>query len=150
VPPHDPGNPIPKGEQRSNQTHASTTDPDALLARKSMAKRPSSAKGNLLAEKPHNLIVNAELSQANGTTERDAALVMLEKIPGRKRVTLGAKKGYDTRDSVAECGNLDVDAAHGTEHQAEQGHRHRHRTPAIPDTKSARRRGRESKSTAAG
>ena len=110
-PPDDPGNPSVDfhGEQRSNQTHASTTDPDALLARKGHGKEAKlSYNGNLLVENRHSLIVNTEVFQANGTAERDAALVMLEQIPGGKRVTLGADKGYDTRDFVAECRNLQV------------------------------------------
>ena len=61
-----------------------------------------------MVENRHSLIVNTEVFQANGTAERDAALVMLEQIPGGKRVTLGADKGYDTRDFVAECRNLQV------------------------------------------
>src|SRR5262252_10086541 len=107
----DPGNPTVDfhGEKRSNQTHASTTDPDALLARKGSGKEAKlSYSGNLLVENRHSLIVNTEVFQANGTAERDAALVMLEQIPGGKRVTLGADKGYDTRDFVAECRNLKV------------------------------------------
>jgi hypothetical protein len=64
----------------------------------------------------HNPIVNAELSQASSTAERNAALVMLEPIPGGKRVTLGADKGCDTRDFLGSAGR-------GTEHHAEQGHR---------------------------
>ena len=63
-----------------------------------------SYNGNLLAENRHHLIVNAGLSQANGMAERDAALVMLEQILGGKRVTLGADKGYDTRDFVGSAG----------------------------------------------
>jgi hypothetical protein len=110
-PPDDPGNPTIDfhGETRSNQTHESTTDPDALLARKGSGKEAKlSYTGNLLVENRNGLIVTTELFQANGTAERDAALVMLEQIPGNHRVTLGADKGYDTRDFVAECRNLKV------------------------------------------
>jgi transposase len=110
-PPDDPGNPTIDfhGETRSNQTHESTTDPDALLARKGSGKEAKlSYTGNLLVENRNGLIVTTELFQANGTAERDAALVMLEQIPGNHRVTLGADKGYDTRDFVAECRNLQV------------------------------------------
>src|SRR5207247_10178541 len=97
------------GETRSNQTHESTTDPDALLARKGTGKEAKlSYTGNLLVENRNGLIVTTELFQANGTAERDAALVMLEQIPGEQRVTVGADKGYDTRDFVAECRNLQV------------------------------------------
>jgi transposase len=110
-PPDDPGNPTVNfhGEKRSNQTHASTTDPDALLARKGNGKEAKlSYNGNLLMENRHGLILSTEVFQANGTAERDAALVMLEQIPGRQRVTVAGDKGYDTRDFVAECRNLGV------------------------------------------
>jgi len=111
TPPGDPGNPSVDfhGEKRSNQTHESTTDPDARLARKGNGKEAKlSYNGNLLTENRNGLIVNTELFQANGTAERDAALVMLEQIPGGRRVTVGADKGYDTKDFVAECRHLQV------------------------------------------
>jgi transposase len=110
-PPDDPGNPTVDfhGEKRSNQTHESTTDPDALLARKGNGKEAKlSYCGNLAIENRNGLIVDTELFQANGTAERYAALVMLERIPGAERVTVGADKGYDTKDFVAECRNLNV------------------------------------------
>jgi transposase len=110
-PPDDPGNPTVnfRGEKRSNQTHESKTDPDALLARKSDGKESKlSYSGNLLVENRNGLIVNAEVFLANGTAERDAALVMLEQIPGEKQVTVGGDKGFDTRDFVAECRHLGV------------------------------------------
>ena len=111
TPPDDPGNPTIDfhGEARSNDTHESTTDPDALLARKSDGKEAKlSYNGNLLVENRNGLILTTEVFQANGTAERDAALVMLEQIPGAHRVTVGADKGYDTRDFIAECRNLQV------------------------------------------
>jgi transposase len=111
APPDDPGNPTVDfhGEKRSNETHASTTDPDALLARKGKGKEAKlSYNGNLLAENRNGLIVATEVFQANGTAERDAALVMLEQIPGGGRVTVGADKAYDTQDFVAESRNLHV------------------------------------------
>jgi transposase len=111
TPPDDPGNPTVDfhGETRANDTHESTTDPDALLARKGGGKEAKlSYNGNLLIENRHGLIVTTEVFQANGTAERDAALVMLEQIPGTHRVTVGADKGYDTKDFVAECRNLRV------------------------------------------
>jgi transposase len=110
-PPDDPGNPTIDfhGEKRSNQTHESTTDPDALLARKGSGKEAKlSYNGNLLIENRNGLIITTELFQANGTAERDAALVMLEQLPGTNRVTVGADKAYDTKDFVAECRNLKV------------------------------------------
>src|SRR5262247_3934519 len=87
-PPDDPGNPTVNfhGEKRSNETHESTTDPDARLARKGNGKEAKlSYNGNLLVENRNGLIITTELFQANGTAERDAALVMLEQLPGNKR-----------------------------------------------------------------
>ncbi len=110
-PPDDPGNPTVDfhGEKRSNQTHQSTTDADALLARKGSGKEAKlSYNGNLLTENRNGLIVNVEVFPANGLAERAAAMAMLEKIPGDQRVTVGADKGYDTRDFVAECRHLHV------------------------------------------
>ena len=110
-PPDDPGNPTVNfhGERRSNQTHASKTDPEAQMARKGEGKESKlSYSGNLLVENRNGLIVNAEVFLANGTAERDAALVMLEQIPGGKLVTVGGDKGFDTRDFVAECRHLGV------------------------------------------
>lgn len=110
-PPDDPGNPTVDfhGEKRSNETHESTTDPDALLARKGNGKEAKlSYNGNLLIENRNGLIITTELFQANGTAERDAALVMIERLPGDNRVTVGADKAYDTRDFVAECRNMQV------------------------------------------
>ena len=109
TPPDDPGNPTVDfhGEKRSNQTHESTTDPDALLARKGNGKEAKlSYNGNLLIENRNGLIMTTELLQANGTAERDAALVMIEQLPGNNRVTVGADKAYDTKDFVAECRNM--------------------------------------------
>jgi transposase len=110
-PPDDPGNPTVnfRGEKRSNQTHESKTDPEALLARKGEGKESKlSYCGNLLVENRNGLIVDTEVFQANGTAERDAALVMLEQIPGTKPVTVAGDKGFDTRDFVKECRNLGV------------------------------------------
>jgi transposase len=111
APPDDPGNPTVNfhGESRRNDTHESSTDADALLARKGNGKEAKlSYNGNLLTENRNGLIVNTEVFQANGTAERDAALIMLEQIPSTRRVTVGADKGYDTRDFVAECRHLKV------------------------------------------
>jgi transposase len=110
-PPDDPGNPTVDfhGQRRSNQTHASKTDADAKLARKGAGKEAKlSYSGNLLVENRNGLIVNAELLEANGRAERDAALLMLEQVPGFRRVTAGADKGYDTAEFVAECRHLGV------------------------------------------
>jgi transposase len=110
-PPDDPGNPTVDfhGERRSNETHESKTDPEAQLARKGPGKESKlSYTGNLLVENRNGLIVAAEVFQANGTAERDAALVMLEKLPGTQPVTVGGDKGFDTQGFVAECRNMNV------------------------------------------
>jgi len=107
----DPGNPTVNfhGEKRSNRTHESKTDPDAKLARKSDGKEAKlSYSGNLLVENRNGLIVNARAWEANGTAERDTALMMLEQIPGSGRVTVGGDKGFDTADFVAECRHMQV------------------------------------------
>jgi transposase len=112
VPPgDDPGNPTVNfhGEERSNETHESKTDPESKLARKGPGKEAKlSYCGNLLVENGNGLIVQAEVFQANGTAERDAALVMLEQIPGQQQVTVGGDKGFDTAGFVAECRNVNV------------------------------------------
>lgn len=91
-PPDDPGNPTVDfhGERRSNETHESRTDADARLARKSGGHESKLAYcGNVLIDNRND----AELLQANGTAERDAALLMAERIEGGKRVTVAADKG---------------------------------------------------------
>ncbi len=110
-PPDDPGNPTVnfRGEKRSNETHASKTDPDALLARKGNGKESKlSYSGNLLVENRNGLIVDAQVFQALGTAERDAALSMLGKVSGTGWLTVGGDKGFDTFGFVAECRNLRV------------------------------------------
>ena len=90
-----------KGQKRSNTTHASTTDPDALLARKGNGKEAKlSYAGHILTENRNGLIVDAELTQATGTAEREAALTMISRLPGVGHKTLGADKGYDSRGFV--------------------------------------------------
>src|SRR4051795_4880152 len=110
-PPDDPGNPTVDfhGERRSNETHESTTDADARLARKSGGHESKLAYcGNVLIENRNGLGVDAELLQANGTAERDAALLMAARIEGGKRVTVAADKGYDTKEFVREIRSMNV------------------------------------------
>jgi transposase len=110
-PPEDPGNPTVDfhGQTRCNETHESTTDGDAKLARKGAGKEAKlSYSGNLLIENRNGLIVNAELLEANGRAERDAALRMLEQLPGDQRLTVGGDKGFDTAEFVAECRHMNV------------------------------------------
>lgn len=105
-PPDDPGNATVNfhGEKRSNQTHASSTDPEALLARKGAGKEARmSYSGHVLMENRNGLVAGLAVLPANGTAEREAALAMIEAIPGDRRVTVGADKGYDTKDFVAQA-----------------------------------------------
>ena len=110
-PPDDSGNPSVNfhRERRSNRTHESQTDSEARLARKGNGKEAKlSYCGNLMIENRNGLIVDAELFQANGTAERDAALVMVERIPHDERVTVAADKGYDTKDFVSEMRQMNA------------------------------------------
>ena len=102
-PPDDAGNPTVDfhGEKRSNETHQSRTDPEALLARKGQGKEARlSYAGHVLMENRNGIVVNARLTQATGTAEREAAVEMVEEIPGQKNVTVGGDKNYDTREAV--------------------------------------------------
>jgi transposase len=95
APADDPGNPTVNfhGEKRSNETHESMTDAEALLARKGQGKEAKlSYSGHVLMENRNGLVADVEVLQANGTAERDAALVMIEAIPGDHPVTVGADK----------------------------------------------------------
>jgi transposase len=110
-PPDDPGNATVDfhGEKRSNQTHQSKTDPDALLARKGAGKEAKlSYSGNLLVENRHGLIVSSLVWEATGSAERDAAMVLLGQLPDLGRVTVGGDKGFDTAEFVRECRNMSV------------------------------------------
>jgi transposase len=110
-PPDDPGNPTVDfhGEKRSNDTHESTTDPDARLARKSGGHEAKLAYcGNVMIENRNGLVVDTELLQCNGTAERDAAMLMVERVEGAERITVAADKAYDTKDFVSEMRGMDV------------------------------------------
>lgn len=98
------------GERRSNETHQSTTDPEARLARKSNATAAKlSYTGHLLMEHRNALIVDAELTEATGYAERDTALEMLRRLPSRKRRrTVAGDKGYDTVQFVADVRELGI------------------------------------------
>lgn len=99
----DPGNPTVNfhGEKRSNQTHQSTSDPDARLARKGNGQEAKLAYcGNVMTENRNGLVVEAELKIATGTAEREAAVEMIDRIEGNHPITIGADKAYDTQDCV--------------------------------------------------
>lgn len=93
-----------KGKRRSNDTHASTTDPDARLYRKSDNTASILCyQGHVLMENRSGLVVGAVVSHADGTGEREAALAMIDAVPGARPKTLGADKAYDTADFIAAC-----------------------------------------------
>jgi transposase len=116
-PPPDPGNPTVNfhGEQRSNETHESTTDPEARLYRKGPGKEAKlNYMGHVLMENRNGLAVQTELTQATGTAERGAAVEMLAAQAPQKGVTVGGDKNYDTQGCVA-----DLRAAGATPHVAQ-------------------------------
>jgi transposase len=98
-----------RGESRRNDTHASTTDPEARLARKSAGREAKLCfAGHVLMDNRYGLPVDVQVTQATGTAERDTALDMLQKVPGSKHLTVGADKAYDTTDFVRECRDMEI------------------------------------------
>jgi transposase len=120
----DPGNPTVNfhGERRSNATHESTTDPEALLARKGKGKEAKLCySANALAENRHTLLIDLQVEPADGSAERRAAVAMAdERLAGTGRITVGGDKGYDTRAFVAACRELKV-TPHVTQNLARPG-----------------------------
>jgi transposase len=105
-----------RGQRRLNDTHQSRTDPDARLYKKARGREAHLGYlGHVLMEHRSGLIVNATVTPADGHGERDAALVMLEAVPGRHRITAAADKAYDTADFVANLRAMTV-----TPHIAQQ------------------------------
>src|SRR5262245_45010480 len=97
------------GDKRSNDTHASTTDADARLAKKAAGKEAKLAfAGHLLMENRNGLVVDARLTRATGTAEPEAALEMLSQVPGTHQITAGADKAYDTAALVAGLREMNV------------------------------------------
>ena len=96
-------------EERSNDTHQSTTDPDARLYKKAKgAPAQLGYLGHVLMENRHGLAVGARLTQATGTAEREACLDLIEEHGGDRRITLGADKAYDVHDHVDTLRSLKV------------------------------------------
>lgn len=104
VPPEDddPGNPTVnfRGEKRRNDTHESTTDPESRLYRKGGKESHMSYLGHVLMENRNGLVVDASVSQATGTAEREEAAEMIGTVARGHRVTVGADKAYDTKAFV--------------------------------------------------
>jgi transposase len=98
------------GQKRANETHASTTDPEARLYRKGPGKEAKLCfMGHALMENRNGLVVDACLTEANGHAERIAALHMIEPRADRPRpITLGADKGYDAEDFVNELRSMNA------------------------------------------
>jgi len=110
-PPDDPGNPSVdfRGQKRSNKTHQSTTDPDARLYKKSKGDAARmSYHGHILMENRHGFVVNAKATLSTGKAERQAAVDLVAEMGGTHRMTIGADKGYDTREFVASMRLLNV------------------------------------------
>jgi hypothetical protein len=122
-------------EKRKNQTHESTTDPNARLFKKSKGSEAKlSYLGHVLMENRNGLLVQIFLTEANGRAERDAALLMAEVIPTGKRVTLGGDKNYDTQEIVQELRGMNI-----TPHVAQNN---TNRTSAV-DQRTTRHAGYE-------
>jgi transposase len=98
------------GEQRRNETHASTTDPEAKLYRKGKGKEAKlSFMGNIMTENRNGFVVEAELREVSGSVERETAKDMIVRYsPGAKRITVGADKGFDTAGFVADMRDFNV------------------------------------------
>src|SRR5438067_5056345 len=101
-PPDDPGNPTVNfhGESRTNDTHQSTSDPDAHIARKSAGREAKlSYAGHLLLDNRHGLVSNVCVTAATGTAEREAALLLLAAAP--RATTVGGDKNFDVASFLA-------------------------------------------------
>ena len=125
-----------KGEKRSNATHASTTDPQARLYKKSPGTGAVLCfMGHALMENRHGLVVQGDLTEADGHAERKAALEMVHRhSPGStRRLTLGADKGYDSADFVADLRQACVTphVAQKSRHSAIDGRTTRHEGYAV-------------------
>jgi transposase len=98
-----------KRQKRSNDTHGSTTDPDARLTTKSnKAESIPAYMGHVLMDNRGKLAVDTRLTIASGMAEREAAIEMLKSLPGEQRKTIGADKNYDTAGFVAACREINV------------------------------------------
>ena len=111
------------GQQRRNDTHESTTDPESRLFRKGAAQEAKlSYMGHVLMENRSGLVVGTEVTQATGFAEREAGARLIKKARRGSRATLGADKGYDTREFVAQLRKAGV-----TPHVAQNQSRRRSR-----------------------
>jgi transposase len=98
-----------RGKPRCNETHASTTDPDARLYKKAAGQAATLCHmGHVLTENRNGLVVEAELTLATGTAEREAACAMVGELEDEHRITVGADKAYDSSDFVADMRRLGI------------------------------------------
>jgi len=106
------------GEQRSNATHQSTTDPEARLAKKGKGKEAKLClMGHVLMENRSGMVVDVETTQATGTAEVESALRLLDAVGGDRRLTVGGDKNYDQRPFVEPCRTMNI-----TPHVAQKLH----------------------------
>ena len=121
------------GEKRSNDTHQSTTDPDARLMTKGGQEAKLYFMGHVVMENRHGLAAGARLTHATGRAEREAAIELREDIPRRRRISLGADKGYDVPAFVEELRQHDVTphVARKVRYSALDGRTTRHVTPTT-------------------
>lgn len=118
------------GEKRKNDTHRSTTDTEALLAKKGKGKEAKLCfAGHVLMENRNGLVVDVAMTQATGMAEREAGLPMLDKVRKSRRVTIGADRNYDTVDFVTKCRKMNI-----TPHVAR-------RQTSIVDARTTRHKG---------
>jgi len=98
-----------RGQKRNNDTHASKTDADARLYKKAKGQQARLCyMGHALMENRNGLVVDAMVTVTSGTAEREAAVMMIDQIPGHCRVTVGADKGYDCKEFVKDCRQMNV------------------------------------------
>ena len=98
-----------KGKKRSNQTHESSSDPEARLFAKSNQQEALPAYlGHVLMENRSKLAVDTRVSLATGKAEHEAALQMLGELPGAQRKSVGADKNFDTREFVSACREMNI------------------------------------------
>ena len=124
-----------KGEKRSNDTHASTTDPDVRLYKKSEGDKSQLCYlGHALMENRNGLVVDVEVTHATGTAEREAAKTMIKRTVKKPGTTVGADKGYDVESFVTDIRVLKV-----TPHVAQKnkGSAIDHRTTRHPGYKTS-------------
>jgi transposase len=143
TPPDDPQNPTVnfRGQTRRNDTHASTTDPDARLYRKSYGQAARLAYlGHLLTENRHGFIVDTAVTDASGTAERDAALVMLGELPlTTRRITVAGDKNFDVAAWVTMVRRMGV-TPHVAQYSGQRGSAIDRRTTRQPGYTASQRK----------